>query len=350
VITIGGLGPTEDDVTRAVVSRTLGFPLVTDNDVLAGIERRFASRGREMAPNSASQALIPSGATALENRNGTAPGLWLVSGGNTLILLPGPPSELEPMFESLCLPRLAGMAGSLSLERRVYRTTGLPESVLDARISPIYTEYRNPETTILSSPGQVDVRLTARGRTEAETRSLLDELGGRIEQELGEYIFAAGEQELEEVVGMYLVMKHATISTAESCTGGLLAERLTRTPGSSRYFESGVVAYSNASKTRLTGIPPLLVEMEGAVSRDVATGLAEGVRDELQTTIGVGITGIAGPSGGSPEKPVGTVHIAVAGPARTEHGQFVFPGRRDRIRWQASQAALEMVRRMLEGM
>jgi nicotinamide-nucleotide amidase len=242
------------------------------------------------------------------------------------------------------------MAKSLVLERRLYRTTGLPESTLDSRIAPIYTRYRNPETTILAKPGQVDIRLTARARTVDEARALLDELGGKIHEELGDYIFASAEQELEEVVGMYLVMKHATIATAESCTGGLVAERLTRVPGSSRYFLSGVVTYSNASKTELAGVPPLLLEMEGAVSREVAVGLAESVRDRLLATLGVGITGIAGPSGGSPSKPVGTVHIAVAGASATDHRQFVFPGSRDRVRWQASQAALDMLRRFLERM
>jgi nicotinamide-nucleotide amidase len=252
------------------------------------------------------------------------------------------------MFEDLCLPRLARMAGGLVLERRLYRTTGLPESVLDSRIAPIYTRYTNPETTILAKPGQVDVRLTARGRTPDEARAAIEEVGSEIEKELGDCIFATGEQELEEVVGMYLVMTHATIATAESCTGGLLAERLTRVPGSSRYFQSGMVVYSNESKVELAGIPPLLLAMDGAVSKDVAIGLAESIREKRHTTIGVGITGIAGPAGGSPEKPVGTVHISVAGPAGTRHSQFVFPGARDRVRWQASQAALDMVRRLVQ--
>ena len=177
---------------------------------------------------------------------------------------------------------------------------------------------------------------------------MLTELGDRIDKELGGHVFARSFQEMEEVVGLYLVMKDATISVAESCTGGFLAERLTRVPGSSRYFESGVVTYSNRSKIDMAGIPPLLLEMEGAISKEVAVGLAESVREKLHTTIGVGVTGVAGPGGGSPEKPVGTVHIAVAGPQSTEHRQFYFPGDRDRVRWQSSQAALDMVRRYLE--
>jgi nicotinamide-nucleotide amidase len=269
---------------------------------------------------------------------------------NHVILLPGPPSELKPMFEDLCMPRLHEMAGSGALSRCVFRTAGLPESVLDARIAPIYTKYKNPETTVLARPGQVEVRLTARGKTQGEADRFLKELGDQIDQELDEFIFARSEQSLEEVVGMYLVMKNATIATAESCTGGLIAERLTDVPGSSRYFISGVICYSNEWKMELAGIPPLLLEMQGAVSAEVARGLAEGIRNRMKTTIGVGVTGIAGPSGGSAQKPVGTVHIAVATVNGTEHRQFLYPGDREKIRWQASQSALDMVRRELMKM
>jgi nicotinamide-nucleotide amidase len=229
----------------------------------------------------------------------------------------------------------------------VFRTAGLPESTLDARIAPIYTKYRNPETTVLAKPGQVEIRLTARGKNKEEAERLLKELGDQIDAELDEFIFARTEQSMEEVVGMLLVMKSANIATAESCTGGLVAERLTNVPGSSRYFISGVVCYSNEWKMELTGIPPLLLEMQGAVSAEVARGLAEGIRTRMGTTIGVGITGIAGPDGGSAEKPVGTVHVAVATPTETVNRRFLFPGDRERVRWQASQAALDMVRREL---
>jgi len=226
----------------------------------------------------------------------------------------------------------------------------LAESTLDARIAPIYTKYKNPETTILAKPGQVEVRLTARGKNREEAEKLLKELGDQIDQELDDYVFARSEQSLEEVVGMFLALKNATIATAESCTGGLVAERLTDVPGSSRYFMSGVICYSNDSKMELAGIPPLLLEMQGAVSAEVARGLAEGIRARAGTTFGVGVTGVAGPGGGSTEKPVGTVHIAVATPSGTQNGQFSFPGDRQKIRWWASQAALDMVRRELMKM
>jgi nicotinamide-nucleotide amidase len=254
------------------------------------------------------------------------------------------------MFESSCMPRLRDLAGGVAMARCVFRTAGLPESTLDARIAPIYTKYKNPETTILARPGQVEIRLTSRGKNREEAERLLKELGDQIDHELDDFIFARSEQSMEEVVGMYLTMKNATIATAESCTGGMIAERLTDVPGSSRYFMSGVICYSNESKMELAGIPPLLLEMQGAVSAEVARGLAEGIRTRAGTTIGVGVTGIAGPSGGSAEKPVGTVHIAVATPTGTQHRQFLYPGDRDKVRWQASQTALDMVRRELMKM
>jgi nicotinamide-nucleotide amidase len=350
VITIGGLGPTEDDVTKKVVARVLRRQLVLDDAILAAIEKRFKARGSEMPKNNARQALILTGSDVLENKNGTAPGLWIGADRNHVILLPGPPSELMPMFEETCIPKLRKLVGDTALARRIYRTTGLPESALDARIAPIYETYKNIQTTILAKPGQVDIRLTAHGKTQADADLALQELAEKIEQELQECIFCSTEQSLEEVVGMYLVMKQATISVAESCTGGMLAERLTAVDGSSRYFMSGIVAYSNQSKIDLAGIPPLLLEMQGAVSEEVARGLAESVREKVGTTIGVAITGIAGPSGGSADKPVGTVHVAVAGPAGTQHHRFFFPGNRERIRWQSAQAALNMTRKMLAEM
>jgi nicotinamide-nucleotide amidase len=350
LITIGGLGPTEDDVTRKVVARVLQRQLVLNDDILARLQRRFKARGVEMPANNARQALVLTGSDILENNHGTAPGLWVTAEKSHVILLPGPPSELMPMFESSCMPRLRDLAGGVAMARCVFRTAGLPESTLDARIAPIYTKYKNPETTILARPGQVEIRLTSRGKNREEAERLLKELGDQIDHELDDFIFARSEQSMEEVVGMYLTMKNATIATAESCTGGMIAERLTDVPGSSRYFMSGVICYSNESKMELAGIPPLLLEMQGAVSAEVARGLAEGIRTRAGTTIGVGVTGIAGPSGGSAEKPVGTVHIAVATPTGTQHRQFLYPGDRDKVRWQASQTALDMVRRELMKM
>src|SRR5215831_12181160 len=347
---IGGLGPTEDDVTKKVVARVLQRQLILDDGTVERIESFFKARKLTMAPNNARQALVLTGSEILINHHGLAPGLWIASERNHTILLPGPPSELKPMFEKYCVPRFQRLAGGLTLARRVLRTTGLGESLLDARIAPIYTPYKNIETTILAKPGQVEVRLTARGKNADEAERQVQELAEQIEKSLEDFVFARSEQTLEEVVGLLLVMKNATISAAESCTGGLVAERLTDIAGSSKYFMSSVVCYSNESKMELAGIPPLLLEMQGAVSEEVARGLAEGIRERAKTTIGVGVTGIAGPGGGSPEKPVGTVHISVVSPLETVHRRFSFPGDRTRIRWQASQASLDMVRRALMKM
>ena len=329
LITIGGLGPTEDDLTKQVVARVMQRQLVTDEATLARIEALFKSRGWTMAPNNARQALIPAGAEILINNHGTAPGIWVAAEKNHVVLLPGPPHELKPMFENLCAPRFQKLAGGIALARRVFRTTGLGESSLDARIAPIYTKYKNIETTVLAKPGQVDVRLTARGKTSEEAERQVQELADQLEKVLEEYTFAKTEETLEEAVGLCLSTKNATIALAESCTGGMVAERLTNVSGSSRYFMSSVVCYSNESKMELAGIPPLLLEMQGAVSEEVARGLAEGIRERAKTTIGVGVTGIAGPTGATPDKPVGTVHIAVATPTETIHRRFLFPGDRN---------------------
>jgi nicotinamide-nucleotide amidase len=347
---IGGLGPTEDDVTKKVVARVLQRQLILDDGTVERIETFFKARKLTMAPNNARQALVLTGSEILINHHGLAPGLWVASERNHTVLLPGPPSELKPMFEKYCIPRFQRLAGGVTLARRVLRTTGLGESSLDARIAPIYTPYKNVETTILAKPGQVEIRLTARGKNADEAERQVQELAEQIEKSLEDFVFARSEQTLEEVVGLLLVMKNATISLAESCTGGLVAERLTNVAGSSKYFMSSVVCYSNESKMELAGIPPLLLEMQGAVSEEVARGLAEGIQERARTTIGVGVTGIAGPGGGSPEKPVGTVHIAVASPLETVHRRFSFPGDRGRVRWQASQASLDMVRRALMKM
>ncbi|MBZ5551295.1 MAG: competence/damage-inducible protein A [Acidobacteriia bacterium] len=347
VFATGGLGPTEDDITRKVFARVFQKPLVLDEEILRQLEERFRSRGLTMTSNNARQALVPSGARVLENSQGTAPGLWIESEGKHAIMLPGPPHEMKAMFESQCLARLAEMSKGVRIQKRVFKLTGLTESSCDARIAPIYTRYRNPVTTILASPGEIEIHLKATGPNEEEAESLLNELGDKIEMELGDHIFSRRGESLEQIVGMYLTMRQASVAVAESCTGGLVSERLTRIPGSSAYFVSGVVCYSNAAKTELADVPPLLIEMNGAVSREVAIGLAEGIRKRAETTFGIGVTGIAGPAGGSEAKPVGLVHLAVSSETGVDHREVRFPGDRQRVRWWASQLALDMLRRKL---
>jgi nicotinamide-nucleotide amidase len=345
IILSGGLGPTEDDLNREVVAEVLGRRLHLVEDIRKRMRERWARLGRAMPENNLRQAMVPEGAEWLENQRGTAPGLWIEHDGSILVLLPGPPWELEPMFETSCMPRLKPRSGGRSLRSRVYKIVGLPESEVDRRIAPAYKLYENPQTTILSVLGTIEVHLQAQGSNEAEAEAALSDLGDKIELALGDQIFSSGGESLEEVVGMYLVMKRKTVALAESCTGGLVAERLTRIAGSSAFFLGGVVCYNNELKTRLVGVPPELIAALGAVSKAVAQALAEGIRRRTGATIGLAITGIAGPGGGTPEKPVGLVFIALADERSTEVRQFQFPGDRERIRTWSAVAALEMIRR-----
>jgi len=347
VILTGGLGPTEDDVNREVVADVLDRPLLEVPELRKSLEERWARLGRAMPANNLRQTLVPRGADWLPNARGTAPGLWIEQEERILVLLPGPPWELEAMFEAECLPRLARRSGGRRIRTRTYKVVGLPESEVDKRIAPAFKKYENPETTILSVMGTIEVHLRAHGGSDEDADALLAELGDKIELALGEHIFSSRGESLEEVVGMYLVMKQKTVAVAESCTGGLVAERLTRVAGSSNFFLGGVVCYSNELKTRFVGVPAEMIAAEGAVSKPVAQALAEGIRRRTGASIGIGITGIAGPSGGTPEKPVGLVFIALADERSTEVRHFQFPGDRERVRTWSSVAGLEMVRRRI---
>ena len=359
VITTGGLGPTEDDITRKVVARGLGRRLSLDENVLEEIRARFQSFGVNMPERNSRQAMVIDGAEVLPNPNGTAPGLYLevtassertvpdASAGCAIALLPGPPREMKPMFENHVLPRIGKLAGETRFATRLLRVTGMGESAVDEKISPIYTKYENPQTTILFNSTEIEIHLRAYGRTEADADALLDDLSLKIEKALGNSVFSFAGETMEEVVGRRLAMTDFTLAVAESCTGGLIAQRLTNVPGSSKYFIEGVVTYSNDSKTRLLGVDKKVIKEFGAVSQQVARDMARGVRHKAKTDFGLAVTGIAGPEGGTKEKPVGLVYIALADDAHTEHKRFVIPGDRELIRWRASQAALDMLRRRL---
>lgn len=348
VIVTGGLGPTEDDLTREAVADVLQRSLREVPEVRQRIQERFARWGRAMPENNLRQALVPEGADWLENKNGTAPGIWIGHNDNILLLLPGPPREVQPMFDEVCLARLSRLSGSQCIRTRVYKVATMAESEVDQRIAPIYKPYSNPTTTLLATPGAIEIHLRARASSEQEAEAVLADLGDKIEVALGDHIFSTKGESLEEVVGMYLIMRQKTVAVAESCTGGLLAERLTRTPGSSGFFVGGVVCYSNELKTKFAGVPPALLETHGAVSQPVAQALAEGIRARTGASLGVGITGIAGPGGGTPEKPVGLVFVSLADERGTQVRGFRFPGSRERIRHWASQVALEMIRRRVK--
>ena len=349
IILTGGLGPTEDDLTRGVVSGVLRRPLREVPEIRRQIQERLARFGRPMAENNLRQAMVPEGAVWLENNNGTAPGIWIEHDHNIVVLLPGPPGELEAMFDAACVPRLAQASMEQRIKTRVYKVVGLPESEVDKRAAAIYQAYENPTTTILAKPGAIEIHLRARAATDQEAEARLAELGDQIELALGEYIFSTHGESLEEVVGMYLVMRQKTVAVAESCSGGLLAERLTRNSGSSNFFLGGAICYSNALKTSLAGVPTTLIEEHGAVSQPVAQAMAEGIRARTGASLGVGITGIAGPTGGSREKPVGLVFIGLADERGTQVREFRFPGNRERVRLWATQMALEMIRRRIRG-
>ncbi len=347
VITTGGLGPTEDDITRKVAARALGRRLLLDETILAELRERFLSFGHVMPERNSRQAMVIEKAEVLANPNGSAPGMFLEHEGVAIVLLPGPPREMRPMFENHVQPRLVGRAGSVKVVRRMLRVAGLGESAVDEKIAPIYTQYENPQTTILFNQSEVEIHLTARGRTEAEAEALLDRLSGQLEERLGNAVFSFAGEKMEEVVGLRLTVGGYTVSVAESCTGGLIAQRLTDIPGSSKYFIEGVVAYSNDAKTRALNVEPVLLLEHGAVSAPVAEAMAEGIRERARTDFGLSVTGIAGPSGGTEEKPVGLVYIALADDAHTEHRRLIIPGDRQLIRWRASQAALDLLRRRL---
>jgi nicotinamide-nucleotide amidase len=344
VIASGGLGPTEDDLTRETVAELLGRRLQRNDAVVKAIEARFRSFKREMPALNLRQAMVPEGAEVLENPRGTAPGLWLEDKGRMVALLPGPPRELKPLFKEQVFPRLERRVSGVRMFSRELRVTGLGESHVEERIREIYLRYQVVNTTILAAPGEIQIHLRTWSDNARESNSTLDELMRSLELALGDRIFAHGALSLEEVVAKLLIDNRATIAAAESCTGGLVAERLTRIPGSSNYFLGGAVCYSNEMKTAWADVPAELIMTKGAVSSEVAVALAEGIRKRVRSVLGLGITGVAGPGGGSEEKPVGTLHVALAWPHGTKERLVHLPGDREAIRFYASQIALDLVR------
>jgi nicotinamide-nucleotide amidase len=351
VVCTGGLGPTADDVTRDAVSRALGLPLDPNPEILAAIEARFVRRGLVMSAINRRQAMVPRGALVLDNVNGTAPGLWIEARSSRLALLPGPPREMTPMLEALVRERLAPLTGGGGLFRRVLKITGRAESEVDALAQPIYGPLRGQavpiETTILAVFGQVELHLTAAAQSRAEADAALNPAVAALVAGLGPSVYSTDGTTLEAVVGDLLRASGDTVAAAESCSGGLLMSRLTDVPGSSDYIQSGVVCYSNRSKTEWVGVPADLIAAHGAVSEPVARAMAEGVRLRAGATVGIGVTGIAGPGGGTPDKPVGTVCLAVL----TEHQAHVrtvrLVGNREQVKYQSAQAALNLLRLML---
>jgi nicotinamide-nucleotide amidase len=353
VVCTGGLGPTADDVTREVVAAQLQRPLREDPALVEAIRRRFEMRGWKMPEINRRQAMVPDGAIVLDNPNGSAPGLWLESDGKGIALLPGPPRELKPMFARLVAERLATSAGGERVIRRVLKIAGRSESRVEELTQPIYSRWHQHDvpidTTILAAPGQIELHLSARGNDEARLRGALDGAVAEIERALPQDLFSRDGRSLEEVVGDLLRTRRWRIALAESCTGGLATSRLTDIPGASEYVEGSVVAYSNTVKVDLLGVPPALLASHGAVSEPVADAMAAGIRARAGVEVGVGITGIAGPGGGSEGKPVGTVCIAVRADDAQLARTFRFPGNRELVKAFAALTALDMTRRLLLG-
>jgi nicotinamide-nucleotide amidase len=352
VILTGGLGPTDDDLTREVVAETLGLPLSEDAAIVEHIEKRFAARGLRMPDVNRRQAMVPRGASVLANPRGTAPGLALEHEGRVIVLLPGPPRELQPMFDEFSAAHLAMRAGSWRVYKERLFVAGRGESHVEEVAQPIYSRWaaETPaiETTILAVPGQIELHLTLRSDQGETAVERLRAAHGELVAALGPDVFSTDGRSMEEVVGTALRERRLTIAAAESCTGGLLMSRLTDVPGSSDYVLGGAIVYSNALKTALAGVPSALIEAHGAVSEPVAMALAEGVRARTGADLALGITGIAGPGGGTPQKPVGTVVIALsaAGAGSRVRTLSLFGGR-SLIKFQATQAGLDMVRRTL---
>jgi nicotinamide-nucleotide amidase len=349
VILSGGLGPTEDDVTREAVALALDRKLVFHPEIADALEQRFLLMKRKMAEVNKRQAFLIQGAAMLPNDRGTAPGQWVEESGGVVVLLPGPPHELKAMFERQCLPRLTRIVPKTAIRTIFFRVTGMAESDLDQLIAPVYKKYENPVTTILAANGDLQIHLRARCGTEVEADVLLAEVAGPIELLLGDRLYSRNGDPLEVVVGDLLRKHHATVSVAESSTGGMLGERFTSAPGSSDYFAGGFITYTNKMKMELLGVLPETIEKFSAVSKETAEAMALGARRRTGSTYALSITGVAGPDAGGESAPVGTMYVGIADAAGTHVAHRQFIGDRQRIRVFTTQMALDLLRRRITG-
>jgi nicotinamide-nucleotide amidase len=346
IVITGGLGPTEDDLTRDAVAAALGRTLIFNDEILTWIEQRFRLFNRKMADVNRRQAYLVEGAEVLPNPRGTAPGQWIDLPGRVVMLLPGPPGELKPLFVNECVPRLQRFLPPQVIRTRLYRVAGMGESDLDALIAPVYTKVANPVTTILAGMGDIQVHLRARAGTAEEADALLEAVAPEIEALIGDRIYSKNGDLLEAVVGGLLRDRHATLSVAESITGGMLGQRITSVAGSLDYFVGGFLTYSNRMKTELLGVPAELIERHTAVSEEVACAMAEGARAKTGSDYALATTGEAGPQS-STGAPAGTVFLGIATPSGVEARRINAPGERQRVRSLSTQLALDLLRRRL---
>jgi nicotinamide-nucleotide amidase len=354
VVLMGGLGPTEDDLTREAVAEALSLTLRRDASQVAALAARAATLRIPMPQNNLKQANVLEGAAILPNPNGSAPGQWLDTTWQgyrkLLMLVPGPPNECRPLFDAECIPRLRALVPVRHIAKRTLRAAMIPESQADKLLAPIYTAYEDVETTILAHAGDIQLTLLCSKSNAALAQQRVDELAGRMEEALEDWLYSSGgesSESLEQIVLYYLGLRQASLAVAESCTGGMIAQRITAVPGSSRSFLGGAIVYSDPLKTAFANVPPELIAQHGAVSVEVAEALAVGIRRRTGAILGLGVTGIAGPSGGTETKPVGLVHIALSDAQKTESVERTFRGDRDRVRQWATQQALDLIRRRL---
>jgi nicotinamide-nucleotide amidase len=347
VISTGGLGPTEDDITRTVSAQAIGRELIYLEELELDLRERFRKWGREMPDINKRQAFVIEGAEVLPNPNGSAVGMSVEIEAKFLVILPGPPRENQPMFTNFILPKLRQKAGEIYVRRRFLRVSGMGESAVDEAIAPIYKSYENVETSILFNKSEIELHLSANSDSADEADKILDELVVKIVEKLGIAVFALNGETMEEVVGNLLKRQKKTLSIAESCTGGLIGSRITEVSGSSEYFIEGAVTYHNDAKIRNLSVPIELIEKHGAVSAEVAEAMARGMREKAKTDYAISVTGIAGPTGGTEEKPVGLVFIGYADESQVKSFKIILPGDRFLIRWRASSAALDYLRRQI---
>ena len=351
LVLMGGLGPTEDDLTREAAADALSLSLQRDNTQVAALHARAATWRIAMPSNNLKQADVIKGATILPNPNGSAPGQWidtLYDGYRKLIMLiPGPPAECKPLFDAECLPRLREILPPRFISKRVLKAAMIPESQADKLLAPIYTQYTDVETTILAHAGDIQLTLICTKPIQEAAQARVDELASRMEEALDDWLYSSQGDSLEQIVLYYLGLRQATLAVAESCTGGLISQRITSVPGASRSFLGGVVVYSDEFKTSFADVPANLIAKHGAVSAEVAKALADGIRARTGATLGLGVTGIAGPTGATDSKPVGLVYVAVSDAQGTNAIDRTFRGDRERVREWAAQLALDLVRRRL---
>jgi nicotinamide-nucleotide amidase len=351
LILMGGLGPTEDDLTREAVAEALSIKLRRDGPLVAALAARAAHWRIPLPSNNLKQADVLAGATILTNPNGSAPGQWLdttFQGHRKLIMLiPGPPGECKPLFEDACIPRLKELVPERHIARRTLRAAMIPESQADKLLAPIYTTYTDVETTILAHGGDIQLTLICSKPSQTAAQARVDELAGKLEEALEDWLYSSDGESLEQIVLYYLGLRQATLAVAESCTGGLVAARITSVPGASRSFLGGAIVYADTLKHAFAGVSPQMIAEHGAVSEEVAKALASGIRIRTGATLGLGVTGIAGPTGGTQEKPVGLVHIALSSAEKTESVEKTFRGDRVRVRDWTTQQALDLLRRRL---